>query len=697
VKKVVSVSLGPKRLDYEFEAELWGSKFHVRRVGTDGDTEAARRLVREHDGQVDCIALGAMAVEFRVGRRAYSHKGSLRVARAARSTPVVGGRRLKSIIDRWAIREIARLEPKLFRESNALLLSGIANWDIADALGEYTDTIRFADPVLHFGAPVVLPHASALKAYARGAMPLLTRRPYVSFFPRGAAGAGVQQRMLGPFFERADVVVGDLGLLLHYAPRDLSHAAIVTDTIDDETIDWFRARGVQTLCTTSPQVFEHDRTSLEVLHALCVAHLGKDPGKIDDADYLGLVRVLPGRPRVIHPQGERKDRRKFAYLYYPPGKADLFRNPSVRWIRTLPLEAQEIAERVASRLPIRVTSRVKGITSPTGAEADGWILTLPATAKQISARGDAYAERRLREATKLAQSLGAQLLGVGAFSRTMADATRAVARTADLPITSGASYVVSACMWAAKKGVLELGIPQDDVGRAIGTAMVVGAGDKEGGVAAELLALVFHRVVIVDRAPDRLLTLLDRIARSSPHCEVQVAIKPDNHLAEADLVVTGLAPGWTGAVDMDHLKPGALLFDCARPSEFRRLAAERRQDVLIVYAGELELPGPAEVGENLGPPPKVAFASLAEAIVLALEERYECFSLGAETDLARVKEIYRLGLRHGLELGAMRGARGPVTENEIRLVRDHAERRRLEEERPPPLETTEMATVPDAL
>ena len=697
MKKVVSVSLGPKRLDYEFEAALWGSRFHVRRVGTDGDTEAARRLVREHDGQVDCIALGAMAVEFEVGGKRYAHKGSLRVARAARSTPVVGGRGLKRIIDRWAIREIARLEPTLFRESNALFLSGIANWDIADALSEYTDTMQFADPVLHFGAPFVLPNASALKTYARGAMPLLTRRPYVSFFPRGAAGAGVQQRLLTPYFDRADVVVADLGLLLHYAPRDLSHVAIVTDTIDEESIDLLRGRGVEMLCTTSPQVFEHERTSLEVLHALCVAHLGKDPARIDDADYLGLVRALPGRPRVIHPQGERKKRRKFAYLYYPPAKADLFRSPSVRWLQTMPPEVQAIAERVASRLPIRVTARVTGVVSPTGAEADGWILTLPATARQISARGDAYAERRLKEATNLAQSLGAQLLGVGAFSRTMADATRAVASTADLPITSGASYVVSACMWAAKKAVLELGIEQDEVGRARGTALIIGAGDKEGGAAAELLALVFHRVVIVDKAPDRLLSLVDRIARNSPHCEVQVAIKPDNHLAEADLVVTGLAPGWTRAVDIDTLQPGALLFDCARPSEFRRAAADRRPDILIVYAGELELPGPAEVGEHLGPPPKVAFASLAEAIVLTLDERFECFSLGAETDLARVKEIYQLGILHGFQLGAMRGARGVVTETEIRLVREHAERRRRDKGRPPPLETTEMAVLDDSV
>ena len=67
-----------------------------------------------------------------------------------------------------------------------------------------------------------------------------------------------------------------------------------------------------------------------------------------------------------------------------------------------------------------------------------------------------------------------------------------------LPITAGTSYVVSADMWAAKEAILAMGlIAQDEVGRAIGTAMVLGAGDSTGSVAAELLALVFHRLVVV--------------------------------------------------------------------------------------------------------------------------------------------------------------------------------------------------------
>lgn len=695
MKKIVSISLGPSRLDYQFEADLWGERFHIRRVGCDGDTVSARRLVREHDGQVDCIALGGMAISFKVGSKTWHHKETWKIASAARTTPVVGGRSLKRIVDRWALREIARQQPGLLDGANVLFLSGIANYDIVEVMREFTDSMTFADPVLHYGVPAVLPDRRRLESYSNVAMPFLTRRPYVSFFPRGRAAEGIQQKQLKRFFLQSDVVVGDLRLLMHYAPREMPHKVVITDTVDDEALDFFRGAGVEVLCTTTPAIFPDRRVDLQILHALAVAHLKKDPRQIGDQDYLDLARGFAARPRVIHPQGEVRRRKKFAYLYYPPGRRDLFRSPRLRWLRAMPEEVQALAERAAAQLPVAPYSHVRGIVSPTGEEAEGWILRLPATAQQVHNRGPAWAERRMREAARLASSLGAEVLGVGAFSRTMTQATTSVAARTDIPITSGASFLVSTSMWAAKQAVLAMGMEQDDIGRARGTALVVGAGDALGSVAAELLAMVFHRLVVVDREPDRLLSLLSRINAQSPHCEVEVATSVTGHLPDADLVVTGLAPGWRGAVRLDALKPGAVLSDCSRPQEFHIEDADARPDVLILLAGEVELPGPADLGAELGPPPKTAFSSMAEVVILALEGRRECFTLGEDVTLDRVKEIYKLGLRHGLELAGMRGVRGPISDTEIKLVRERAEARIRRESAPPPLETTEIATLHD--
>jgi len=76
--------------------------------------------------------------------------------------------------------------------------------------------------------------------------------------------------------------------------------------------------------------------------------------------------------------------------------------------------------------------------------------------------------------------------------------------------------------------------------------------------------------------------------------------------------------------------------------------------------------------KNIGLPPGVAYACLAETIVLALEGRFEIFTVGRDIEWNKVKEIYKLGLKHGMKLAAISGHKGVYTDEDIRKVRDLA-------------------------
>jgi hypothetical protein len=76
--------------------------------------------------------------------------------------------------------------------------------------------------------------------------------------------------------------------------------------------------------------------------------------------------------------------------------------------------------------------------------------------------------------------------------------------------------------------------------------------------------------------------------------------------------------------------------------------------VLVVESGEVLIPGPVDFSFDIGLPPHVSYACLAEAALLAMEERYECFTLGRDVAPARVKEIYRLFRRHGFKIAPLR-------------------------------------------
>jgi hypothetical protein len=72
---------------------------------------------------------------------------------------------------------------------------------------------------------------------------------------------------------------------------------------------------------------------------------------------------------------------------------------------------------------------------------------------------------------------------------------------------------------------------------------------------------------------------------------------------------------------------------------------------------------------DIGLPKNVAYACLAETVVLALEGRYESFTVGRNIEWEKVKEIYRLGLKHGMRLATISGVNGVHTPEDIDRIR----------------------------
>jgi hypothetical protein len=83
--------------------------------------------------------------------------------------------------------------------------------------------------------------------------------------------------------------------------------------------------------------------------------------------------------------------------------------------------------------------------------------------------------------------------------------------------------------------------------------------------------------------------------------------------------------------------------------------------------------------KNIGLPDGVVYACLAETIVLALEGRYENFTVGRSIDWSKVKEIYRLGLKHGMKLATISGVNGPFSDEDFARVRAAALAARAEQ------------------
>jgi hypothetical protein len=116
-----------------------------------------------------------------------------------------------------------------------------------------------------------------------------------------------------------------------------------------------------------------------------------------------------------------------------------------------------------------------------------------------------------------------------------------------------------------------------------------------------------------------------------------------------------------------------VILDGALPPDISAEEAAVRPDVLVVESGEVLIPGPVDFSFDIGLPPHVSYACLAEAALLAMEERFECFTLGRDVAPGRVKEIYRLFRRHQFRIAPLRTFGQLLTDELVADKRTRAE------------------------
>jgi predicted amino acid dehydrogenase len=454
-----------------------------------------------------------------------------------------------------------------------------------------------------------------------------------------------------------------------FGAEELSGKTIVTSTVNDARIAQFRKKGVHMVVDGAPTMFDHVLDP-SLLDAMIVAATEKDPDDILEDDYLEIITSLGLEPRLIYPDGYRRVNR-FAFVIHPLSQ-EYFKNvkPIELLSQVSPPVFMDTLEKVMAYAPPFVYSEVKGIKSPTGTEAEGWLISVGGTPREIMSHSPEFTYRRLLDAARMARSLGAQIMGLGAFTKVVGDAGLTVAKRAPLPITTGNSYSASGALWAAHDALLRLDlVPKPNRGdRVKFKAMVVGATGAIGSVCARMLATVAEEAYLVSPETAKLLALKESILKETPDAKLFLSSRADKDIADMDMIVTATSGAGKKVLDIMNVKPGCVITDVARPLDLPPEEVAKRPDVLVIESGEIQLPGNVSM-KNIGLPKNVAYACLAETIVLALEGRFENFTVGRNIEWEKVREIYRLGRKHGMKLAAISGVNGPFSDADIRKVR----------------------------
>jgi predicted amino acid dehydrogenase len=687
VKQIVSISLGKSSDDYEFAAEFLGQQFTIKRLGTDGDVNLAAELMEQWSTEAHAICLGGLNFDYAIGssRAMGDQAKKVRMLKSRTSTPITTGERLRRVSYEWAIRHLQfKHGNNYFNHAKVLFLSGMLNYHIAKVISEWTDNLTFADPIFENGIPKFLHSLDELGLYARGVHDVLswvpTRRLASSTAPVRAWNEYIIRKaiqktsiLVVPTYDFYDYLKG-CGL------EELGGKIIITSTVYEDRIQYLKERGVDVVIDCTPKILEQV-VGFNVLEALIAAALDIPLNELTDDDLLEVISEQRLDPRQIYPQGEFKRINRFAFVIHPLSQEQLKKDPTIELAsRFAPKGFLDAVEKIIAYSPPMVYSKVTGVRSPMGVDAEGWLITVGGTPKQMLSHSPEFTYKRLLQAAKMAKRLGAQIMGLGAFTKVVGDAGKTVARLADIPITTGNSYSASGALWAAADAVRRMGLITVEKGKKLkAKTMVVGATGAIGSVCCRLLAMAFTDLYMVDVRHSKLLALKESILKETPDVHVEISTRADKFLSDMDVIVTATsAGGGKSVIDIMAVKPGCVITDVARPLDLSPQDVAKRPDVLVIESGEILLPGENVEMKDIGLPPRVAYACLAETIVLALEGRYETFTIGREIEWQKVKEIYKLGLKHGMKLAAISGINGVFSDADIAEVARRAREARVE-------------------
>ncbi len=348
---------------------------------------------------------------------------------------------------------------------------------------------------------------------------------------------------------------------------------------------------------------------------------------------------------------------KFAFIIHPLDVSDVSRKFSIA--KYMP---DVIVEKALQLIPPFKASHITGVRSLEGKEAEGWFIACPLTAKQIMNLNQELVINKIIQAGKVAEKLGAKIVGLGAFTSVVGDAGITIANNLNIPVTTGNTYTVATAIEGTKRAAQLMG---HDLANS--HLVVIGATGSIGKVCSLIMAREVKHLTLVGRDKSKLHNLAQKILYETGTAAV-VTSDIRKALKTANIIIT-VTNSVDTIIEPEYLQSGSVICDVARPRDVSKRVVEQRDDVLVIEGGVVDVPGNVNFNLDFGFPRGTSYACMAETMMLSLEGRYESFSLGRDLTVAKVEEINNIAKKHGFKLAGLRTFERAVTDEQIRRIK----------------------------
>ena len=350
---------------------------------------------------------------------------------------------------------------------------------------------------------------------------------------------------------------------------------------------------------------------------------------------------------------------KFAFIFHPYDIQILA--DAVVLEPSLKMKNQHLIENMLRWLPPIQKDTVL-IRSATGTTVEGEMILLPLVSEQILHLDEKFIFKKVIDAGKLAQKLGAKIIGLGAYLAGVGRRGVLLSEALNIPVTTGTSYTIAIAIEAALKAACDVGINLKEA--KVG---IIGATGSIGKACSVILSNQVGSLMLIGRNQERLESIVEYIRLNFNQPNITCSTNIKQSVKNCDIVIIATTSP-SELLSVNDLNPGCIVCDISVPHNISSEDAEQ-SSILVIDGGLVQCPGNVNF-PYLALAPGLAYACLSEVMMLELEGMFQNYSIGGNISVIKILKISQLASKHGFCLSKFRSFGKVVSQNKINIVKE---------------------------
>lgn len=273
---------------------------------------------------------------------------------------------------------------------------------------------------------------------------------------------------------------------------------------------------------------------------------------------------------------------------------------------------------------------------------EGYIFISPIILSKLNSKNYHLVNQKIASAIKLAEKLKVNLLGIDANIPISNDLLLEVVKKSKIPVTCGNTFSA----WSVFESVFRTAKAKNlNLSQAV--LSIIGEINPTISLCARKLSFTVKKIVILNKNTEKSDTLKKEIQELNA-IDVKITKDIQEVFNEANILINNNC-SFLKLVNLDKMKQNAVICDLS-PAKDAFAKSLLRADIILIRSGIVKLPLALEINSYMGLAKDMVYSSLAETMLLALEEKFTNYSSSDTINLDKMEEIADIAVKHHFQI-----------------------------------------------